>query len=370
MRKWAFFLFCVVLPLLSVTAGVGAGIVKATAKTWDEMAKVVLKAGRKQTTSSAGRAGVKAFGRAVGTKTASATVKAGAKTMGKEVGEKATSAAVKSMSKALGTAAKEYGDDVVLRLATKAPQLAVRTAGFTERTILRECGKAGMRTISNLPAEEITRVVGAIERNPSVAKVFVEHIEKGGQHFVDKIFALQGSQIMAGGLSAAAIVGVYGLTAPSRADGEAINGRAAEIRKFLDDPNTPGEIKQQYIEEAAKTVNHGTAARANGDLVVRCGVAIGIVVLATGLVVGWIMRVARRSRMNARQSAEGVADCGKSSFPPRQANARFHANEKFPCAMPDSDFADLCPKCGLKRKRSNAEPKSPAKKPAADPAAE
>lgn len=53
-----------------------------------------------------------------------------------------------------------------------------------------------------------------------------------------------------------------------------------------------------------------------------------------------------------------------------EANARFHANEKFPRAAPDSNFTDLWPKSCLKRKRSKAGPKSPAKKSAADPSAE
>lgn len=53
-----------------------------------------------------------------------------------------------------------------------------------------------------------------------------------------------------------------------------------------------------------------------------------------------------------------------------EANARFHANRKFPRATTAlSCFEDLWPKSCLKRKRSKARPKSPAKKPAADPAA-
>ncbi len=320
MKTRLFFLFCVALLFLSATAGVGAGIVKTTVKTWDKIAKGVLKAGGRQTASTAGKAGTKAIGKAVGTKTTSATIKVGAKTLYKEAGEEATTAAVKSMSKALGKSAKEYGDDVVLRLATKAPQLAVQTFGFTKRTILRECGKAGMRTISNLPAEEIPRVVGVMKRNPSVAKVFLEYVAKGGKYFVDRIFALQGKQIMAGGLSTAAIVGVYGLTAPDRAEGEAINGRTVQIQKLLEDPNTSDELKQRYIEDAAKIVNHGTTARANGDFVVKCGVVIGIVVLPIGLVIGWIMWVVRKSRMNVRQLVESVANRGEVSSSPRQAN--------------------------------------------------
>ncbi len=244
MKKRMAFLLCFALLDMMAIAGVGTGIVKVGTKLWDDTAKAVLKSG------------------------------------GKDV----TPTAVKSTSKALGRAASKYGDDIVFRLSAKTPQLVERTIELVERPVLRTCGERAMRTISNLPAEEITRVVGAMERNPSVAKVIVEHVEKGGVHFVDKLFELNGRQILMGGLSTAAIVGAYRLTAAASAEGNAIDARTKAIDTMMNDPGTPLDVKRQYLEEAGKAVNAGSFAWADTIRVIGRALACGFVLFVIGCV--------------------------------------------------------------------------------------
>lgn len=256
MKKRMVFLLCSALLGMAVIAGVGTGIVKVGTKLWDDTAKVVLKS----------------------------------------TGKKVTPAAVKSTSKALGRAASKYGDDIVLRLSAKTPHLVEPTIKLLERPVLRTCGERAMRTISNLPAEEITRVVGAMEKNPSVAKTIVEHVEKGGKHFVDKLFELNGRQILMGGLSTAAIMSAYRLTAAANAEGNAIDERTKAIAAMMNNPDTPPDVKRQYLEESGNAVNAGSFARADAIRIIGMALACVFVLLTIGGMLIWQKR-GRRATM-------------------------------------------------------------------------
>lgn len=206
---------------ISAQAGVGGVVVKGAFKTWDEIARLALKVSGKPLTDDVVKGAAKMIETAAGKygdDVAVATVRGGVevseetlKTGGrffvavKKSGvltDDALRFLAKNSDEVLELSAK-YGDDV-LRLNGKVPGVMERGVKVFEKSGV-DISRA-LKTVSDLPKEDVPRILGAMEKNPSVAREIIEHLEKGGKYFVDKIFDLHGKQILAGGLTSAMIV--------------------------------------------------------------------------------------------------------------------------------------------------------------------
>lgn len=214
-------LFGIIAIGISAQAGVGGVVVKGAFKTWDEIARLALKVSGKPLTDDAVKGTAKMIESAAGKygdDVAVATIRGGVevseetlKTGGrffvavKKSGvltDDALQFLARNSDEVLKLSSK-YGDDI-LRLNGKVPGVMGRGVKVFEKSGV-DITRA-LKSVSELPKEDIPRVLGAMEKNPSVAREIVEHIEKGGKYFVDKIFALHGKQIVAGGLTSAMIV--------------------------------------------------------------------------------------------------------------------------------------------------------------------
>lgn len=115
----------------------------------------------------------------------------------------AVKAGGRSLVKGAGHVALKAGAGVA-RLGAESSGLLARGTALAER----HGGARAVRALAELPAEDVPRVVGALERNPGVAKEFLDALARGGKDFVDRIFKVNHKQILAGTLGAAAIYGV------------------------------------------------------------------------------------------------------------------------------------------------------------------
>ena len=226
----------------SASAGAGGIVIKGALKTWDEIAKIALKVGGKTVTDDAVKASAKTIEKAVaehgddvavaamrgGVEVAEQSLKhGGAFVRSLKVAGSCSDDAVKAVARNADNVVKwtaKYGDDVV-ELCGKAPGAFSRGIACVEKSGVENVGRTLKVVATHLPAEQIPQVFGAIERNPTVAKEFLDGVTKGGRYFVDKIFALNGKQIMTGTLGAAAIEGVVRQTAPAAAEGAAIEAQ-------------------------------------------------------------------------------------------------------------------------------------------------
>lgn len=214
----------VILMIAVAEAGVGGVVIKGVFKTWDEIARVALKVSGKAVSEDSIKMTARAIEQASqkygddvaeaamrgGTEVVARTAKSGGRFLkliqrSGQLSDEAFRALVANSDEVLKLSAK-YGDDVLL-LNSKAPGVVSRSVVAVEGCGLKDSVSA-LRAIADLPAEDIPRVIGAVEKNPSVAKLFVEHVERGGKYFVDKVFALNERQILTGTLGVAAIVAV------------------------------------------------------------------------------------------------------------------------------------------------------------------
>jgi hypothetical protein len=217
-------------------AGAAGLVIKGISHSWDEIAKMALKVSGRELTDDAVKSAAKTIEQAAGkygddiakasvkggVEVAEQTMKRGDRFFG--VLQKAAQCSDESL-RALALNADDivkysakYGDDVIVKLNAKVPGQVSRMVAATEKSGIGGVERA-MRAVSDLPSEDIPRVLGAIEKNPSVAREFIEHVEKGGKYFVDKVFEVNAKQIMAGGLSASMIVSAFRATEPFVATG-------------------------------------------------------------------------------------------------------------------------------------------------------
>ena len=220
-------------------AGAAGLVIKGVSHSWDEIAKMALKVSGRELTDDAVKSAAKTIETAAGkygddvatasvrggVEVAEQTMKRGGRFFG--VLQKAAQHSDESL-RALALNADDivksstkYGDDIVVKLNAKVPGQVSRMVAAAEKSGVSGV-KGAVRAVSNLPAEDIPRVLGAVEKNPSVAREFLEHVEKGGTYFVDKVFAVNAKQIIAGGLTAAMIVSAFRATAPRVATGDKI----------------------------------------------------------------------------------------------------------------------------------------------------
>ena len=230
----AFLLAC------SVFAG-GTGIlVKGASKSWDEIARIALRASGKSMTDDAVKGAAKTIEKAMleyGDDVAKASMRGGV-----EIAEQSLKRGGRFVSILKGAGSYsddalraialnaddilklsgQYGDDVVKWIGkTEAPDALIHGLVRFEKTGIPLSGKTLETLATKIPPDDINRVVGAIERNPKVGQQFLDGVTKGGKTFVDRIFEINAKQILAGTLGAAAITAAIRLTAPQAAEGEA-----------------------------------------------------------------------------------------------------------------------------------------------------
>lgn len=228
----------IVISTLSY-AGAAGLVIKGVSHSWDEIARMALKASGRELTDGAVKSAAKTIEQAAekygddvakasvrgGVEVAEQTMKRGGRFL--EVLQKAAQHSDESLRTLALNAddimkfSAKYGDDVVVKLNAKVPGQVSRMVAAAEKSGVGGV-EGAVRAVSNLPAEDVPRVLGAIEKNPSVAREFLENVEKGGEYFVDKVFAANAKQIMAGGLTVAMIVSAFRATAPLAATGEKI----------------------------------------------------------------------------------------------------------------------------------------------------
>ena len=250
-------------------AGVGGVIVEGALKTWDEIATIALKASGRATSKEAVAAtskALKATTEKYGDDVAKAAMKGGAeiaeqtaKNGGRffDVIKRAGNAspeALRALAHNADDAMKftaKYGDDI-LKLNSKSPGVFSRGVAVVEKSGVKHPASA-IKAIADLSAEDIPRVIGALEKNPQVAKEFIAGVEKGGKTFVDKVFALNWKQILAGTLGTAAIVGTIRSTAPWAAEGRAVDAQTEIATDVL--KRSSEKEKKEFAQAWSDTTN-------------------------------------------------------------------------------------------------------------------
>jgi len=297
MKKCLFFVVMVSFALCS-EAGVGGVVVKGVLKTWDEMAAIALKASGHAASKEAVSATAKTLKAATeeygddvaiaamkgGTEIAEQTAKNGRRFLSviKRSGS-ASPEALRALAQNADDAMKftaKYGDDI-LKLNSKAPGVFPRGVAVVEKSGVKTPASV-IKAIAELPEEDVPRVIGALEKNPQVAKEFLVGIEKGGKTFVDKVFDLNGKQILAGTLGAAAITGAIRLTAPRAAEARAVDAQTDIATDAI--KNSSEKEKKEFAQEWSNTTNSNrismTYAVAIGVIVLACFAGIALVVFA------------------------------------------------------------------------------------------
>lgn len=231
-------------------AGVGGLLVNGAVRAWDDVAKVVLKAGGRAATDDAVQATAKTLEAAAarhGDEVAAAAMRGGVEVAeqalrhgdqfvaflraSRACSDDAVRALALNADDAVGYAAK-YGDGVV-RLGVKASGVFTRGIGLVEKAGVKDVGATVGNLAERLPAEQIPQVFGAVQRNPTVAREIFDGVAKGGRRFVDRLFAVNGKQILSGTLGAAAIVAAVRMTAPNAAEGKAIEAQTDTATALL-----------------------------------------------------------------------------------------------------------------------------------------
>lgn len=182
-------------------AGAAGLMVKGAVKTWDEVAKIALKASGRTASDDAVKAAVKTL-----------------EMTSAEYGDEIARASMRGGVEVAEQVAKHGGRFAnLVRTTARFSDNALRTMALSGDEAVRICARYGddvVKAVVKLPVEDGTRLLGAIERNPQVAKELMEGVEKGGKTFLDRLFAVRGRQILAGTLGTAAIVGAVRVTAP------------------------------------------------------------------------------------------------------------------------------------------------------------
>ena len=297
MKKCLFFVVMASFALCA-EAGVGGMVVNGALKTWDEIAAIALKTSGRTASKEAVSATAKTLKAATekygddvaiaamkgGAEIAEQTAKNGGRFLSviKKAGN-ASPEALRALAQNSDDAMKftaKYGDDV-LKLNSKSPGVFSRGVAVVEKSGVKTPASA-IKAIAELPAEDVPRVIGALEKNPQVAREFLAGVEKGGKTFVDKVFALNGKQILAGTLGSAAIVGVIRSTAPRAAEARAVDAQTRIATDAI--KNSSEEEKKEFAQEWSNTTNSNrismTRAVAIGVIALACFAGIALVVFS------------------------------------------------------------------------------------------
>ena len=225
-------------------AGAAGLVVKGALKTWDEAAKIALKVSGRTASDDAVRAAAK-------------TLEATSEKYGDDVAR----ASMRGGIEVAEQVAKQGGRFAnLVRTTARFSDDALRTMALNGDKAVHICAVHGdevVRAVAKLPVEDGTRLLGVIDRNPQVAKEVMEGVEKGGKTFLDRLFAINGRQILAGTLGAAAITGAVRVTAPAAAEGDAIRQQTATATELVKSGKT-------LTEPQKKLVDSWTTATASG----------------------------------------------------------------------------------------------------------
>ncbi len=225
-------------------AGAVGLVVEGALKTWDEVAKIALKASGRTASDDA-------------VKVAAETLKATSSKYGDDVAR----ASMRGGMEVAEQVAKQGGGFAnLVRMTARFSDDALRTMALSGDKAVSICAKHGdgvVKAVAKLPVEDGTRLMGAIDRNPQVAKELVEGVEKGGKTFLDRLFAVNGRQILAGTLGAAAIAGTVRVTAPFAAEGDAVREQTETSVRLV-------KSGKPLTEPQKKLVDNWTTATANG----------------------------------------------------------------------------------------------------------
>jgi hypothetical protein len=304
-----FFVGCMVVISCSSLAGVGGVVVKGVAKTWDEVAKIALKASGKSVTDDAVKGASKTIQNAAskygddvaissmrgGVEVAEQSLRRGGDfvTLLRSAG-KHSDDAVKAIALNSDDAIKyatKYGDDVVM-LSAKAPGVFTRGIALVEKSGGANAKNAIKVIATELPDDQITQVFGAIERNPSVAGEFIDGMVKGGKYFLDKIFAVNGKQILAGGLTSAMII--VALNNPVKAQADIMLDDAKGMQEKFE--HLDGEKKKEIVVKYFDAQNSIKNKFANAIMT-----AVIVIALSIGLSIFFF--VYRKTKVNKTQKA-------------------------------------------------------------------
>lgn len=311
-------LICLTLLVaMTLTAGPAGLVIKGVTRGWDELAEMCLKVSGRSTS----KASVEA---------ASKTLAETAAKYGDDVARAATKGGIEVAEQAL-----RHGDDFVNVLRRASSPAAIRLAATHTDDVLRFVPRYGddvlrvgakaqgqigplvrtleakklpvkdsLKMLDALNAEELPRVVGALERanSPRTAQLFLDTAKAGGSKFLDKLFgAGGGTVIMTTGLSVAAITAAVRLTGENK---ELIESQTKWAQSVLADPNATQEEK-----EVAQEVLLQTGATSESIVVKTMKAPLLIIASAVGLlIILWGMfRFLPRKRKDAPQATiDGV----------------------------------------------------------------
>lgn len=269
----------------SVLAGAGGLVVKGVFKTWDEIAKVALKVSGKAVTDDAVKVSARTIEEAAsryGDDVAKAAVRGGV-----EVAEQSmkhggrfvrclnaaatySDDAVKAIARNGGDVVKyveKYGDDAAV-LASKAPGTFTHGITLIEKSGVENVGQTLKIVATQIPKEQIPQVFGAIQKNPTVAKEFLDGVSKGGKDFVDRICTVNWKQILAGTLGSGAIITAVNLTAPQAAEGEAIRTGTKKVIELVGGDGHLTDLQQWFVDTWIKTTSAIRRMEANRILII------------------------------------------------------------------------------------------------------
>lgn len=322
-----FFFFCFLFFASSVRifASPISPLLKLGLATWDDAAKIALKASGKSLTDDAVKGAARTL-EAASTKYGDDVLKKSLRG-GVEVSEQALRHG-KSFIKALrlcptDIAARnlalhsddvlklsaKYGDSVI-RLNSKIPGQTSKVIDICERSGFPV--QEGLELFdAGLKEADLTKVIGALTRtsNPKVQKQFLKSLQAGGSKFVDNIFKLNGRQILASGLSGAMIVAAGGVAgavaegaAPSGAVGRAVEQANETAIRIINDPtSTPSQ--QKWAREILQGHQKIAEASSLGGLWQK-----PLIILAVFLGLTLLVRVILRNR-SQKHSAVSPPSC-------------------------------------------------------------
>ena len=236
-------------------AGAAGLVVKGALKTWDEVAKIALKVSGKTVSDDAVKAAAKTL-----------------ETTSSKYGDDVARASMRGGIEVAEQVAKQGGRFAnLVRTTARFSDDALRTMALNGDKAARICAEHGdgvVKAVAKLPVEDGTRLLGAIDRNPQVAKELMEGVEKGGKTFLDRLFAINGRQILAGTLGAAAITGAVRVTAPMAAEGDAVKKQTATAVKMLESGNSLTEDQKKLVKSWSETTARTRGIRAFGNVAV------------------------------------------------------------------------------------------------------
>ena len=216
-------------------AGAAGLVVKGVLKTWDEVAKVALKVSGKTASDDAVKAAAKTL-----------------ETTSSKYGDDVARASMRGGIEVAEQVARQGGRFAsVVRMTARFSDDALRTMALNGDKAARICAMYGddvVKSVAKLPVEDGTRLLGAIERNPQVAKELMEEVEKGGKTFLDRLFEVSGRQILAGTLGASAIVWVVRETAPAAAEGDAVRQQTEATVALVKTGKPLSETQKALVE--------------------------------------------------------------------------------------------------------------------------